>query len=63
MKLQCTIMSRGKITHTTQANHMHVLEKRVLDAFPDVKILRYTATELVMKSGNEPITIIIAPIC
>ena len=55
------IMSRGKITHETKFHTPQEADIFLDRTFSDYKVVRANKTEIVLKSGNEPINIIIAP--
>lgn len=61
-KIRLVTMSRGKITASFTCNEMFLVNTFLRKTFPDREMLRYNDHELVFKSGNDPITIIVAPI-
>lgn len=61
MKLQCITLSRGRITSNYTYYNAARFRQWRLETFPDYEILRGVAKEhVVMKSGNDPINIIVA---
>ena len=60
--IRLVTMSRGKITASFTCDTLSFIDYFLRETFPDREMLRYNDHELVFKSGNDPLTIIVAPI-
>ena len=60
--IRLVTMSRGKITASFTCDTLSFIDYFLSVTFPDREMLRYNDHELVFKSGNDPITIIVAPL-
>ena len=61
-RIQLTIMSRGRITEIIKFYYLTTAVDWIENTFINPVRLRYNDYELVYKSGDEPITIIVTPI-